>query len=113
MLASDVITRTRLILQDTSSEAYRWTDTTIFYWINNGVREIRKRRTDAQLDSDAEMIDYESVTASSDELVIADDFEDTLVNYLCYRCLSQDADNKNNMERAKFHYTMYEKGLTI
>jgi hypothetical protein len=49
MLASDIIDRARLVLNDTDNTSYRWADSEFLKWINDGQRAITLVRPDASV----------------------------------------------------------------
>ena len=49
MLASDIIDRARLVLNDADNTSYRWADSEFFKWINDGQRAIVLVRPDASV----------------------------------------------------------------
>lgn len=110
MLASDVIDAARVNLQDPVA-TYRWSDAIMIDFLNRGIRDVRKRRPDSILDSDAELVSWTAVTATSDTLIVDDVFLSFLIYYTTARALEIDSDDTENLARAQRFDQLAEQEL--
>jgi len=107
MTAADVITPARYILNDTAKT--RWTDPMLLEWTEDGQRDAVKRRPDIYVFSGSEEIvtpDPGEVAATSTTLVIEEAYRSALVNYVCWRALSQEIDRNDDAE-AQNYFKLY------
>lgn len=113
MTVEEAIEEFRFQLKDTGSLP-RWKDEQVVTFINNGLREINKRRPDAfftELDLPTSEIPT-TVTLSSGEIELNAFFEEPLVHYMCYRALSRDSDDPANAQQAGLFFNLYTQGIS-
>lgn len=75
---TETVSKAREILADTASP-YRWSDTSLLAYLNDGIYELKKRRPDV------DALGYATQLYSA-----------PLVNYIVYRALALDNDAQNN-----------------
>lgn len=82
------------------STPYHWSDTIVSGFIDDGVKEIRRNRTDTRI-----------VTYDSGELEIPDYLKDALVDYTAAECLALRTGDKRTAEKQMFHLTKYKAAV--
>ena len=110
MTAANVIDRAREILADTVA-TYRWPDSAMFRWVTDGEKEIAVRRPDALIKSDGTLTVLAVRTATSDTLGYDEQWAAGLVDYVCWRAFSTDAEHAGMGKRSLFHRAAFERAL--
>lgn len=64
MALSDIVDMARLILRD-KAYPYRWQDETVVRYVNDGVKEIRRMRPDAQIDANGDLYTYSDISLTA------------------------------------------------
>ncbi len=106
MTGANVIGRVRNLINDTVSP-YRWEDTVLLDWINDGVRDVRRLRPDAKFDSNANVVAYSSASATGDTLILDNEWKTALVEYVCFKCFDQDGADEADLKRMYQHKKQY------
>lgn len=111
MLASDVITRARYIVQDESST--RWNDTVMLALLNDGQNDVWQRRADLRHDANGDYVSggFTAATATGDTLDVDGKMRSALAHYVAARCFEMDGDDQENRTRANDELGKYEKEL--
>ena len=108
--AASLITKIRDLLSDGESP-YRWLDSTIVDWINEGAA--------AMFDNHPELFYVDSVvttppttvTTTGDSLTTTQSGQKVLINYSVYRCLSRDNEDPETLQQAKSFLELYAMGV--
>ena len=110
MTGTDVITsRARPLLNDAGT--VRWTDAQLLAWLNDGVADIVRRRTDAGIDAYLGVITVTELTTVGGTISIADKWRGALTDYICWRAFSQNGGNRQNTDPSRGHREAYELAL--
>lgn len=112
MRASDIITSVRALIKDNNKNLSRWNDVSMLSHLTQAMRDLIRRRPDAlYIDTLPVETEIDKLTSLNDELVINDMFEEALVSYVCYRCLSRDSDDPANATQASIFLNQYMRLL--
>lgn len=100
MTAGDIINQVRYKLKDIVTGAYKWSDTELVSYVDDGQREIFKRRPDSIMSGTSLTATYATttVTGTGTTLDINDQFRQLLVDYVLSRAL-----DKSSPEQAKIY----------
>lgn len=108
MLASDVITVVRRILNDEDEPLYRWTDVALVRYVDFAQRALKKSRPDL-LYSGGAMTPATEVTATSTALAFDEDSLEALAHYVVAMGFTEDGDETGNESRAQKHLAFFAK----
>ena len=91
----DINPMVTFLLNDTE---VRWSKANRIFWLNDGVKQIRYMRGDSTLDEwdDVEYSAY--VDGSGNDVILADIFLHSIVNYIVWKCYDQDSQDEFNMQ---------------
>lgn len=110
MLISDAFERIRILLNDESST--RWSDSVLLLWFNDGLIELRDIRTDILLDSEGNRISYTRIKTINDSLTIEDEWFEALINYTCWRALSEGSEDSISQQRSEIFFQEFKNNIT-
>ena len=106
---TQVVDRARRILADTVT-TYRWSDAILLDILNDGVREIWERRADSRYSTSGVLqTSYTEIASLGSNLAVLSPWRDALVEWVCWRAFAMDADDQENMGRAKYHGTEFQR----
>ena len=111
MIASTIINGARQILHDTEADFYRWTDLTLFGYLNDAQRMVKQHRPEYWLAEDGGMNNLVLVTALNTNLNLANDLTETLTNYVIFKALSEDDADLENLNRAQIYKKMFDTSM--
>ncbi len=100
MALTNVLSELRYLLKDTTTGAYRWSDTELNLYIAQGKKDIIRRRPDAHADASGGSIAC-SITGDPNE-----QWEQSLLDYCLWRALSKDAEG-GDVSQATTHQQAY------
>jgi len=109
MTGLDIETRVRTLLK--SGSEVRWDDAELLLWVNDGVREIVRRRPDAQYTATINNAAIIDITDLSETLVLVEYYRATMTNYVLHRCYQKDAEYSNGREMSEYWWNMFIKEL--
>jgi hypothetical protein len=109
MLMSALIARARKDLKDTGSQ-FRWDDSTMLEYANEGRVEIAKLRIDAYCGSTL-VTEYPGDVTLKEATGLQPYFETALRHYVCYRALIEDSEHQGNQATAAMFLNSYIAGL--
>lgn len=118
MTGDDVISnRARHILADVYADgdpSQRWGDTILMAWLNEGTRIIAEKRPESLLTAPYAQSAYADISTIGATVIIPDKYRDALVDYVCAKALSQDAQDERDLARSKYHYDQFvaKAGIT-
>ena len=108
--ASTLIPKVRDLVSD-ASEPYRWEDSTMLDWLNEGVA--------AMFEAHPEFFYTSSVVVDPPDLLVAVDVDisttqtgqKVLINYVAYRCLLRDNEDSETLQQATKFLELYAMGV--
>lgn len=106
MLASEIITRARETLFDTTTP-YRWSDAELLRWLSDGLTELWIRRPDALYVSAVVTTSPAAVSAVGSNIVVLDQFRAALMDYICFKAFLRDSDDQANAARSTAHFKLF------
>ena len=106
MTAQDIIDLVRQEINDTIRD-YRFADSEILSALTDANRELALDRPDLLLDANGDYITIVDITAVSDTILFDDNQRQALMHYTCYRILSKDSEDDQNMALARTHLALY------
>ena len=120
-LRSDVEVAVRLELSDPTdynampdgSDA-RWNRDTMLFWFNKGIQDIRRKRPESKLD-DLDIIEFTEYTITDhtedNPSILRDNYFNLIVNYICWKLLSQDNVDEYSAVKASKYQASYYGGI--
>ena len=111
MTAQEVINRARDLTNDTDTANPRINNTSMLYWINDGMRLIWDIRSDSRLAANGTRITFAEATDVTDTLCLLDRFRGALSDYVCYRAFTMESGSTENIQRATFHMQSFTTHL--
>ena len=110
MLASDVITQVRSLINDASGTL--WPNAELLGWLAEAQRRVLMLRPDAGLTATTAITLRPATTlAIGDTLTLNEDFKSHLVNWVCYRAFLQNSENTENATRAASHLSLFNSEM--
>lgn len=108
-----IVNRARRLISD-STATYRWVDTTACLYLSDGLREIWRRAPHAfYVSSIVTTVPAEVGTGDlASSSVLRDEYTQSLVHFICWRCLSEDSEDANNRELANMHWQHFLAALS-
>jgi predicted Zn-dependent protease len=111
MLASEVLTQVRLLLNDDTAP-YRWTDTILLGFLDMAMVEVFKRRPDAMLELTTFATTPPTVTATTTDLILGTGWLGALTHYVCFRAFSLDSEAVGNAALAGGHLKLFAQEIS-
>ncbi len=111
LTVNEVLNRTRVLINDTGST--RFTNASMFLWLSDAVREVRRLRPSTTLDTDGNLTTFTEITGTGDTIPLDDDWRNTITNYMCYRGFSEDAVDQATKNKATHYYNLFNEMLKI
>lgn len=102
MLASDVITSVRRILNDENAGAYRWPTPTLLRYLSEAQFKIYRWRPDLFLDSSSEIVEPSNITSAGTTISLAERWREAIANIVAGKALQEDSDDTINQNRARY-----------
>ncbi len=120
-LRSDVEIAVRLELSDPTTYSTtpdgtdaHWDRTTMLFWFNKGVQDIRRKRPESNLD-DMDVIDFVEYTVANHTAdaysILADNYFNLIVNFICWKLLSQDNVDEHSATKSDRYQSVYYGGI--
>lgn len=109
MIASDVITRVRVVLAD-DTQTYRWSNVKLLYWLNDGERAIIKMRPDSLFDED-EQLTFAETGDIDGAVTLGDNWREQLVNYIVARAYESDAGDRRDTDLSNLFWQKFNAGV--
>jgi len=121
-LRSDIEEDVRLQLADPNDYSAdpdasdsHWDRDTIIFWFNKGVKDIRRKRPESRYTCGHEEIVYSNFndtrhTLDSDT-ILQEEYYNLIVNFICWKCLSQDNVDEYSSIKASQHEAKYYGGI--
>lgn len=111
--AQSIINRARYVLKDQVEGALRWTDTEVCLFIQDGQREIIRRRPELYLTSDGAQSDTALIpdpgaVEVGTTLHLHPSFDGAILDYVLARCFAKDAGDNDNKARSQYHLEQFE-----
>ena len=100
MTVEDVLTDVRRELRDTDPNNYRWPDATLWRYLGDAERMIKRWRPDLFLQTNNTMSTTAEYTANDDDTILAEDERYALSSLVCSRALGEDSDDAVNAARS-------------
>jgi hypothetical protein len=107
--ASDPIDRARTLLKDAAP--FRWPEEEMISHVNDGQREIARRRPDSRYDQEVLTGTPADVISLDQELEISDNFITALTDWVMHRALLKDAEEAD-LTRSNTHYELFIRNLS-
>ena len=96
-----------------TDDEVRWDKEARIIWLNNGIKEIRYLRPDSTLDEWDE-VEYEKYSsATPKDLILADIFQNDIINYIVWKCYAQDSQDEFNASEAMAWESTFKRGLGV
>ena len=111
MIVSDVLIDVRRELRDTDPNNYRWPDETLWRYLGDAERMIKRWRPDLFLQTNNSMSTTAEYDANDDTLVLSDDERMGLTALVCSRSLGEDADDTVNANRSNDYFVKAHNNL--
>ena len=108
--AAILITKTRDLISDALSP-YRWEDTTMVDWLNEGMAAMFENHPEFYYVSEVVTTPPNSLTSTVDELTTTQSGQKVLINYVAYRCLSRDNEDPETLKQAAQFLELYAMGV--
>jgi len=114
MIASDIISAARVMLQDTSAGAdQRWTDAEMLLWIREGQPIICGLRPDSRIHPTTGVrIAVTTPATTADSLWLPEKWKSAMTNYLLHRCYLRDSEDAGNGVLAKTYWDLFMGDMT-
>lgn len=109
MTAQEVVTSARYLLDDTTA-TYRWDNTRLLEYVNDGVRDLVRHRPDLLLDTD-HTLKTVSDKNLTDTLILGAGMRQALAYYTASRALSEDGADTSNLQRGELYHSSYMRSL--
>lgn len=106
-LASDAITNSRKMLEDTDSTNYTWTDSDLLTWLNQGVVTMQGLVPEFRINSQGGLDGVSGQLSASDSVPIPDLYHSALEDYVCSRAYEQDAGDTRDTTLAGHHFKRF------
>ena len=103
MLASDILTPARDILDDTDSGNYRWSNAKLLAYCGQAIQVVRRLRPESQLTAAGQPRTMTTPTATTDTLVLDAEWQVALMEYVLSRAYAGEAKDEQDLARAKAH----------
>lgn len=110
MTGTNVIARVRQQISDQTT-TYRWDDTVMLLYLNDGRREITRRHPEAMYVSSIVVDPVTDMTTLTADIDLTDYYINALVHYVCFRILIEDAENAVNAQTAVSHKQLFEEQM--
>lgn len=109
MTAQQVVTAARYLLDDTET-TYRWDNTRLLQYVNDGVFDLVRRKPELLLSGDHTL---RVVTEKnlSDTLIVGTGQRQALAYYTASRALSEDGADTTNLQRAELYFSSYMRSF--
>lgn len=104
-----MLDRIRILVNDESS--VRWSDSIILLWLNDAILEIRDRRPDIVIDASGNRRTYSRIKTVDDNIDIEEIWWEAIVNYVCWRLLTESAEDTISQKRAEKYLINFEENL--
>jgi hypothetical protein len=101
MIASEVITVVRRMLNDEDAAAYRWPDLNLLQYLSDAQRTLVRFRPDLLLTAADAVASAVEVDDLSDVLIVGTDSRVILATLVCAQAFSEDSDDGGNLKRAQ------------
>ena len=89
----------------------RWDKDTRIIWLNQAVKEIRYIRGDSAI-TDWDEEDYEPYSDSTkNDLILADIFQNDIINYIVWKCYLMDSEDELNVAQAASWEATFKRGI--
>ncbi len=108
--AQKIIDRVRLFLHDDIAP-FRWSDVVLTDYLNDGLYNLREHKPEYWLNSSYKLVDVALADSSSlnDDLLLEDKLLCGLSSYVCYKALSEDDADNENLNRSAMQYSKYKE----
>lgn len=97
----------RRLLKD-ADPGTRWGDACLIAFLNAAVQEIRRLRPNTQVDSEMNLISMSFATSLADTVILPDEYEMALVEYVCFLAHSTEPKDENDETMAVKHLVMFK-----
>jgi hypothetical protein len=108
--SAGLVTEVGKQLQDTAN--ITWTAATIYEYATRTQRVIRNRRPDAMCTESSISYAAPGTVDAATNPTIDDRFFMAMVHYICFLCLSEDADDEENKRLADAHFNHYAEEIS-
>ena len=110
MVGTDVITRARIMLNDTVA-TYRFSDTDLLSHLNDGIQACIELRPDLAHNDAGTTDTFADLTAIGGSIGLDDYLRVPLAHYVAYRAFGGDDPDTANQTKADTHYKLFVEGL--
>ena len=110
--AQKIIDRVRRTLHDTNSSAYRWPNSVLINYINDGLNDLYNRRPEFWLNDNTLVLQDLLEALETDmtvDLLVSGRTLQGLSGFVIYRALSEDDADTENLNRAVVYRSQYEE----
>ena len=107
MLASDVIDRARLAINDQDEANYRWPNETMLIYLNDAIQDAASRRPELTLTEGGATVDFPTVMELTDSIGLDAHLTPALADYVAHRALGSDDADTANATMAAEHFERY------
>jgi hypothetical protein len=108
--ASVLILKVRDLISDSESP-YRWADSTIIDWMNEGAAAVFETHPEFYYVDSVVTTPPATVTATADTLTTTQTGQKIIINYTAYRCLARDNEDPETLKQAERFLQLYGLGV--
>jgi len=88
-----------------------WPNAFLWVLLEDGMRELKKRRADLFSKADATVFDVASVISNDTDILLDESCAALLSHYVCWKALLRDSGDPEHARQAKAHRDAYEAGV--
>jgi len=105
----DMFAIIRRVLSNVTKTKY--SDDVLLDHLNDGLHNVRVKRTDAWIDDDGNLIEYARIINITESLPINDKWKTYLMDYILYACFSEMPESESSETRALKHLKLYQQQI--
>lgn len=109
--------RVRILLNDpetpTDGSDPSWATANLVTFWNDYVRELFKRRPDAQLSSTGTVITYTEATSKTSNIIVEDRWIEPGTHYICAMAFMSDAGDRRDEARSERHWARFLETVAL
>ena len=102
-----ITNRARLFLSDVSANNYRWSDSQLLVFLNDGQQIITEARPDSKLASDGSLLTVTDLAGIGSNISIADKWRVPLAHFVTARAFEMPGQERLNLDAANHHDKMF------
>lgn len=100
---------------DPDASDSHWDRDTLIYWLNKGIKDIRRKRPEAKYTCNHVEITYKDFATANhtadNYTILPEAYFNLIVNYICWKCLSQDDVDEYSAIKAGKYEAKYYGGI--